>query len=269
MQHEGADSNECRWGVYIVYKVLYVDLNRHSGEKTPYELDWNSLGFAMDACAGGSADAMSLLAKQPYSLIVIDMSGAHDEGMELCGKLRRTSSIPIILIGGSNDFQLARKAMYYQVSDYLPDPLSADDLRTSLQTVKRTLAPAPSANPKMPALSAAEKSSPVVSVIDKVKEYVEEALHQNITLKEISHILHFNCSYLGQKFKIHENMTFLEYLLQQRMEKAKHLLEHTDMKIYEIAGEVGYTEMDWFYKKFKSYTGVSANEYRKMISITA
>ncbi|MCA0753491.1 helix-turn-helix domain-containing protein [Paenibacillus sp. N4] len=253
-----------------MYRVLFVELNRHSGEKTPYELDWKDLGFALDACARGSADAMSLLAEQPYSLIVIDMFGAHDEGMELCGKLRSKSGIPIILIGGSNDFQLARKAMSYQVSDYLPNPLSADDLRTSLLTVKRALVSVPSANYKMPALSVSERdSSSVANVIDKVKEYVEEALHQNITLKQISHILHFNCSYLGQKFKIHENMTFLEYLLQQRMEKAKHLLEHTDMKIYEIAGEVGYTEMDWFYKKFKSYTGVSANEYRKRISITA
>jgi YesN/AraC family two-component response regulator len=65
-------------------------------------------------------------------------------------------------------------------------------------------------------------------------------------------------------------MTFNEYLLKQRMEKVKALLESTDLKVYEIANEVGYSEMDWFYKKFKSYTGVSANEYRKkMMSITA
>ena len=43
-------------------------------------------------------------------------------------------------------------------------------------------------------------------------------------------------------------MTFNEYLLQQRMEKAKLLLVHTDMKIYEIADMVGYNDMDWFYK---------------------
>jgi YesN/AraC family two-component response regulator len=50
------------------------------------------------------------------------------------------------------------------------------------------------------------------------------------------------------------------------MERAKMLLEQTDLKIYEIANEVGYTEIDWFYKRFKSYTGVSANEYRKMVA---
>lgn len=253
-----------------MYKVLFVDLDHHSGDKTRYMLDWSSMGFALEGYADASATAMTLFAKHRFSLIAINMNGAHESGLELCGQIRSKSHVPIILFGGDNDFQLARKAMYYQVSDYLPDPLSADELTASLQNVKRKLDSAPQGEQYEQSLSLSENdASPQANVIDKVKVYVEKALHQNITLKEISNILHFNCSYLGQKFKYHVNMTFNEYLLQQRMEKAKSLLEHTEMKVYEIANEVGYTEMDWFYKKFKSYTGVSANEYRKMISITA
>lgn len=261
---------QVQWEVIIVYKVLFVDLDHHSEDKTRYMLDWKSIGFSLEGYADASATAMTLFAKHRFSLIAINMNGAHEGGMELCGQIRNKSRIPIILIGGGNDFQLARKAMYYQVSDYLPDPLSADELTASLQNVKRKLDSNLEADHNAHSLSISENDfSPQANVIDKVKEYVEEALNQNITLKEISNILHFNCSYLGQKFKYHVNMTFNEYLLQQRMEKAKSLLEHTDMKVYEIANKVGYTEMDWFYKKFKSYTGVSANEYRKMISITA
>lgn len=98
---------------------------------------------------------------------------------------------------------------------------------------------------------------------------MDEQLHHNITLKRISDSLNFNCAYLGQKFKQQEKMSFNEYLLRQRMEKAKLLLETTDMKIYEIADAVGYSEIDWFYKKFREYTGTSANEYRKQCFITA
>ncbi|KWX74392.1 hypothetical protein AMQ84_20560 [Paenibacillus riograndensis] len=57
--------------------------------------------------------------------------------------------------------------------------------------------------------------------------------------------------------------------LLRRMEKAKLLLETTEMKIYEITDAVGYTEIDWFYKKFKEYTGTSAYEYREQCFITA
>lgn len=252
-----------------MYKVLLVDSDSIiSIAKLQNMLDWNEIGFHLDDYANDPADAVGLLEKRRYSLIVIGMNGAYGDALFLCDYIRQKSRVPIMLIGGSNDFQLARKAIFYQVSDYLPNPVSSADLRSSLETVKRELDSA--IDLKALTWIPLEKESPYsANIIEKVKEYVEEAMHRNITLKQISHSLHFNCSYLGQKFKFQENMTFNEYLLQQRMEKAKHLLEHTDMKVYEIASEVGYTEMDWFYKKFKAYTGVSANEYRKMFSITA
>jgi two-component system response regulator YesN len=259
-----------QWEVNIVYKVMLVDPNPYSREKMRYILDWNSLGFALDGNAVTPADAKSLFAKHHYSVVLINVCDAHATGMVSCEQIRSKSRVPIILYGGSKDFQMARKALYYQVSDYLPDPVSPEEFITSLQAVKRELdSVAPAENKALSWSMVERQPPPQANIIDKVKEYVRETLNQNITLKEISHILHFNCSYLGQKFKYHESMTFNEYLLQQRMEKAKFLLENTDMRVYEIANEVGYIEMDWFYKKFKAYTGVSANEYRKMISITA
>jgi len=254
-----------------VYKVLLVDAAGHSKDTTIGLLAWSELGFSLDDHASTRTEAMSMLATQQYALVLIHMNSSQTDGIRLCEQIRETSRVPIILLGGVNDFQLARKAMCYQVSDYLPDPISPDELRASLHRVERELEGFISTENKA-LTTPADTMAPVPApsnIIDKVKEFVEESLHQNITLKEISNIFHFNYSYLGQKFKSHENMTFNEYLLQQRMEKAKYLLERTDMKIYEIANEVGYTEMDWFYKKFKAYTGVSANEFRKMISITA
>ncbi|WP_370639143.1 helix-turn-helix domain-containing protein [Cohnella sp. REN36] len=51
-------------------------------------------------------------------------------------------------------------------------------------------------------------------------------------------------------------------MVQVRMEKAKELLMTTDKRIYEIACEVGYRQLDWFYKKFRGYAGCSAKEYK-------
>lgn len=250
-----------------MYKVLLVNLHHHSDAKNRYALNWSSLGFTLEDYTDQPDTALSLLSSKSYSIILIDLVGMPEQGLALCGHIRSANSLPIILIGDSNDFQLARKAMHYQVSDYLPSPFSIEDLSSCLQLAKHTLdvANSPHHSPGFHSQPADSEES----VIEKVKEYVLEALGQNITLKEISNTLHFNYSYLGQKFKYHENMTFNEYLLQQRMEKAKSLLENTEMKVYEIANEVGYCEMDWFYKKFKSYTGVSANEYRKMKMVTA
>lgn len=251
-----------------MYKVLYVDPDLPSRFRTSTMLDWESIGFVLTCCQDPSSAALQF-EQDAFSLVIVHMS-LKSKGIEICGAIRKLGDVPIILIGGEPDFHTARLALRCKINDYMPDPLCADELRSSVELIKQMLDAA--AAHEVKALSKQIEEKPVYvpdSIIDKVKEYVEDSLSQNITLKEISNILHFNCSYLGQKFKTHENMTFNEYLLQQRMEKAKYLLENTDMKVYEVAGEVGYSEMDWFYKKFKAYTGVSANEYRKMISITA
>ncbi|NIK77023.1 YesN/AraC family two-component response regulator [Paenibacillus castaneae] len=253
-----------------MYKVLLVDSDSISSmEMLQGMLEWNQIGFELDGYASKPAEAIALLNRNWFSIILIGMNTAHSDALFLCDYIRQKSRVPIILIGGSNDFQLARKALYYQVSDYLPNPVSPEELTSSLQAVKQDLDCDTDKNKALLWTPTDKDACPPVNIIEKVKEYVDDALNQNITLKQISISLHFNCSYLGQKFKYYENMTFNEYLLQQRMEKAKLLLENTDLKIYEIANEIGYTEIDWFYKKFKSYTGVSANEYRKMFSIIA
>ncbi|PQP90036.1 DNA-binding response regulator [Paenibacillus sp. AR247] len=260
-------------GGNIVYKVLLVDPDHHAKEWIKRMLDRHQAEFELECHAAAAAEAMSMLSAQDHQLVLISMRASEEEGLQLCGRIREKSRVPIVLIGGRNEFQLARKALYYQVNDYLPDPVSPEEFAASLKTVKREMDEAPySGHQPVPWAGTVQGAASAISsagIIDKVKAYVEEALHQNITLKEISHIFHFNYSYLGQKFKVEEKMTFKEYLLQQRMEKAKFLLENTDMKVYEIANEVGYTEMDWFYKKFKTYTGVSANKYRKTLIITA
>lgn len=256
----------------IMYTVLLVDPNAHSREKIKRMIEWDRAGFALKEHAGTAGDAMHVITKHAVSLVLINIRREYVRGMQLCAQIRQTSRMPIILIGGNKSFHQARKALHYKVSDYLPDPVSADDLLKSLRTAQCDLEPDNGRTGKIPqalTFPGIDQDLHAADIIDQVKAYVKDSLDQPVTLKAIARSLHFNCAYLGQKFKEYEKMTFHEYLLRQRMEKAKSLLRHTQMKVYEIAGEVGYSDLDWFYKKFKAYTGVSANEYRKMVSVTA
>lgn len=246
-----------------MYKILLVDPNSDSSEAIQHMLDWKQLNFCIHATTDNITDALYHVDNPVHTLVIINIKRLQWFGLQLCGLIRQKSRIPIILIGGEQDFNLARKALLYQVSDYLTDPVQSSELLDSLSQLKRTL------DASLQDVIKAPKPDLQGSIIAVVKKYVQEELHQNISLKKISESLHFNCAYLGQKFKNEEQISFNEYLLQQRMEKAKTLLESTDMRIYEISKEVGYSEIDWFYKKFKEYTGTSANEYRKQTLITA
>lgn len=228
-------------------KLLYINLSCCSDDTLRLQ-DWGKCGMNMEICDDDSEVTLHRIEENGYSLAVINMNGSPKKGLELCGRIRRISRLPIIVVEDTMEFGFIRKALQLQVSDYIPSTLPAEELVKSVAAVN------------------ANQRRTEDDVIHRVKEYVGKKLHENITLKDISSKFHFNRSYLGQKFKNHENMSFNEYLFIQRMERAKMLLEQTDLKIYEIANEVGYTEIDWFYKRFKSYTGVSANEYRKMVA---
>jgi len=248
-----------------MYNVLLVDPNDFTRYQTTKLIENLDINFKVTGHSNQFHNVTQFIENFRFSLIVINIKGYNTTGILLCKKIRNKSRIPIILIGGKDDFHLARKALTYQINDYLTDPMREGALKTSLLTIKKALTVDISYEPNDASTSsvAIKKNEPSTSIIETVKRYVQNDMHQNITLKKISSLLHFNCAYLGQKFRMHENMSFNEYLLQQRMEKAKVLLKKTDMKIYEIANEVGYTEIDWFYKKFKQYTGLSSNEYRK------
>ena len=242
--------------------ILLIDVNQQSIEKLKREIDWTYYGFIIEDSASSMADAFYFINEKSYDLYLLNLKYLDTFGLEFCKQIRKRTGNAIILIEGVKDFDTVQKAIHLQVNSYLPEPLKTEDLIESLLDIKEAIE-----EKKTKAIYTAKKevSTPIKNVsniIEVVKDYVEKSIHENITLKDISNNLHYNSSYLGQKFKSQEKMTFNQYLLNRRMEKTKFLLRYTDLKIYEIAYRVGYTDLDWFYKKFKETTGLSASEYR-------
>lgn len=248
-----------------MYNILLVDYSRRLCKELGPLLSRPTSPFIIGESVFSSSDALTALSKQEFAVVIIHTERCDTAGLWLCHRIRRTSDIPILLVGGRDHFRLVRKALTYQVNDYLPSPVSASALLHSLQALQTRLGPEPVKKrlPVKPPVQLNGKAMESSHVIRIVKAYVRDHLSDEITLRKISDMLHFNCAYLGQKFKLEEKVSFNNYMLQQRMEKAKQLLLTTDMRIYEIALEVGYKDIDWFYKKFKAYTGSSPNAYRR------
>ena len=97
---------------------------------------------------------------------------------------------------------------------------------------------------------------------------LEEAIHSRLadsqlTLKDLALQLGFSPSYLSVLIKKTLGLPFQEYLIQERMKKAKLLLLTTDLKIYEIADQVGFEDMNYFSQRFKQVVGVTPRQYKK------
>ena len=91
-------------------------------------------------------------------------------------------------------------------------------------------------------------------------------LSSEISLNDLADIVSLNASYLSALFKKETGMTYTEYVMFCRLEKAKELLADTGKSIAEIADAVGYHDTRHFSKLFTRNIGLKPSEYRKLYS---
>lgn len=92
---------------------------------------------------------------------------------------------------------------------------------------------------------------------------IHEFYRTGITLDEIAVKLGITPEYLGTQFHQEMGVNFSAYIKKYRMNKAKELLLGTQLKLYEIAEMVGYSDAKYFSRVFKAETGQLPAEYRK------
>ncbi len=98
--------------------------------------------------------------------------------------------------------------------------------------------------------------------VQKVLSYIERNYQKDIKLENLAAMFSYNRDYLGKLIKSSTGLYFNTYLDRVRMEKAKKLLEK-GYKVYEVAEKVGICDIDYFYKKFRKYTGEAPTAFRK------
>ena len=113
---------------------------------------------------------------------------------------------------------------------------------------------------------ASGNSSKNTNILDDIFYYIDHNYQNNIKLESIAPLFGYNSAYLGKIFTKTAGESFNSYIDHKRIDYSKELLKENRLKVYEIAEQVGYKNVDYFHKKFKKYVGVSPVEYRKNIS---
>jgi len=103
-----------------------------------------------------------------------------------------------------------------------------------------------------------------VRPIKHCKQYINDHYSEQITLESMARELYLNPVYLGALFKSKTGISFTNWLLTVRIEKAKELLKTTQFSIYEVAERVGYQDAKHFSRLFAKHEGIKPNEFRKL-----
>lgn len=103
-----------------------------------------------------------------------------------------------------------------------------------------------------------------ISIVEDIKNYIKKNYNKEISNKVIGSQFGFSSNYIGQVFKNETGMTINEYLNKTRIGEAKRLLKDTQLRVFEIAYEVGFNDHQYFSSVFKKIVGITPKEYREL-----
>jgi YesN/AraC family two-component response regulator len=103
--------------------------------------------------------------------------------------------------------------------------------------------------------------------IIRAKEFIRQNLQNDMTLTDVAKAACTSTFYICKLFKRHTGMNFTEYVSRLRVERAKELLANPNLRISEIAYEVGFQSLTHFNRIFRKLGGQAPTAYRDSIAM--
>jgi AraC-like DNA-binding protein/ligand-binding sensor protein len=105
-------------------------------------------------------------------------------------------------------------------------------------------------------------------VISRAKQFILDHLTEDLSLGQVASAVHASIFYFCKLFRKVTGITFTEFVSRARIEKAKNLLLNPNLRVSEIAYEVGFQSLTHFNRTFKGIVGESPTEYRSRLPKT-
>ncbi len=252
-----------------ISKVLWVDLRLIEEQESCYHYlnrDW-----AVSLL--NSADRLdSEIRNTRPALLCFEFDFPDTMGL---AALRHVSSsfpsIPIIMVTEQHSEALAIWALKVHIWDYFIKPLEVKEFKKSIATIQTLKTKETNkAIPRQHNLF----SNPIPTELRirpqpnkktrPAQIFVEDHYHKKIYEEEVAELCDMNTSTFSRYFKKEYGMTFRNYLINLRIDKATELLRNPNTSVSDIAYTVGFHDPSYFTRMFRRIVGKSPSHYREV-----
>ena len=196
--------------------------------------------------------ALEILKNDTISLIILDYNINNNSGLEILENLQHLQlGIGIIMC--------ALKATKAEIIDSLESGADAFiekpiNMRVLEQKIQKIL---------IKTHYNIERTQSTKQKIKSFQTYLDSNSQNKVTLKDISEKNHFSYKYFSRRFKEEIGISFSEYRLEQKLNRAKELLKNDALSVTQISEILGYMNPSAFMKIFKQKTGQTPSQFRK------
>ncbi|MDD2958564.1 MAG: response regulator [Lachnospiraceae bacterium] len=226
------------------------------------DAEWEVIGQEADG-----SSALQFMKKEVPDVLITDIRMTSMDGIQLSKEARaKWPELIILVVSGYSEFEFAKEAVRFGALDYLLKPTAPADLIRVLRKAENVLRTRNEG--KVEALLRTRRTSQPASVKHSLVEdaifYMTHHYEQELSTRDMADILHLNPNYFCELFKKETGVTFLEYLTNLRITMAKEILtQKVNVKTYEVAAMVGYSDSRYFSRLFKNATGMTPSEYKE------
>ena len=237
--------------------LLIVDDEYYSVELLKGILDWKGMGFKEVYTAYSMMQAQDVLKSKNVDIMLCDIEMPRGTGLDLLEWIRdQKYQIECIFLTCHAKFDYAQSAIKLDSVDYLLKPVADAPLKDAISRAIRRMN-------KVQLIEDDVPSPEEGNVIVRVKKYIADHLQEDLSRGEIAAAVYLNSDYLSHLFHEKTGLSLSAYIQQLRMEKAMRLLTQSGESVGRIASMCGFSNIPYFSKQFKSFTGKTPNEYRK------
>lgn len=224
-------------------RVLLADDEHASSEIIRYFIEKHNLPLEIVGEAiRGDETVREVLRLQP-DIVFLDIEMPVYNGLQVMEILQREykRELTCIIVTAYDSFSYIQKALRLHAADFLLKPILYEQF---CETMERVLGYRYSDNP----------------MVNQLLEFIDLHHAEELKLSDCASALATSESNVARLFKQHLNTNFTSYYNVVRIEKAKQLLAK-GVAVKEAAAKVGYNNLNYFYRTFKSQTGLTPKEY--------
>ncbi|HWR41848.1 response regulator transcription factor [Sporomusa sp.] len=245
-----------------MYKLLIVEdvpLERRALRKI-IQRQYFNIDILEDAKNGTEAIEKAKLYRP--DIILMDIRIPEISGLEAQKRIVKiVPNVKTIILTAYSEFDYAQEAIKNGVADYLLKPVRPEELVKAIDSAIVSLTKAISVVSKGQSSTGTERD-----ILKSVLNYIERHYCLEIKLNAVAELVHLNPQYFSRYFKKEMGITFSNYVMKLRVEKAKKLLADTNYPIYRIAAELGFSDPSYFNKVFLKYEKQPPYKYKQMIN---
>lgn len=246
-----------------MYKVIIVDDEKIIVEGLVESIPWDDLNCKVIKTANDGVEGLEMVKTYKPDILFTDVKMPNKDGLSMIKDIKDISpDTQIIVMSGFRKFEYVQEALNLGVIKFIVKPASLEDIQEAISLAISKLKEKPDVDTNEEIYKIDENYN---YLVDQIITYIKTNYAEKLTLTSVAEYFYISNWHLCRVLKKETGKNFVEILNQIRIQKAKEFLKDTNLKVYEVAREVGYRELTYFSNMFKKQTGLTPNEYRNSI----